>query len=208
MKIVIVGAGNQGSIVADALAAAHESGASARAIGFVDEQREGSFAALPILGKTSALETIEHDAVIVAIGDNAVRRRVIDELLARGETLAIARHPFSSIAPTAIIEPGVMISAGVIVAPNARIGLGALLNTKASIDHDTNIGRCAHISCGATVAGRIDIGDEVLIGAGATVLSGCSVGARSIVGAGAVVVRDVPADVVAFGNPARVRRSR
>ena len=42
------------------------------------------------------------------------------------------------------------------------------------------------------------------IGTGAVILGGIEIGARSIVGAGAVVTRDVPADSVVAGNPARI----
>ena len=45
------------------------------------------------------------------------------------------------------------------------------------------------------------------IGSGATILSNVTIGERAIVGAGSVVTRDVPADTIVAGNPARVRRS-
>ncbi len=50
----------------------------------------------------------------------------------------------------------------------------------------------------------IVIGDNVWLGGGAIVLPGVTIGANTVVGAGAVVVRDLPPDVVAVGNPARV----
>ncbi len=52
----------------------------------------------------------------------------------------------------------------------------------------------------------IVIGDNVWLGGGAIVLPGVTIGANTVVGAGAVVVRDLPPDVVAVGNPARVVR--
>lgn len=45
------------------------------------------------------------------------------------------------------------------------------------------------------------------IGSGATILSNLTIGENSIVGAGSVVTRDVPANVIVAGNPARVLRS-
>jgi acetyltransferase-like isoleucine patch superfamily enzyme len=45
------------------------------------------------------------------------------------------------------------------------------------------------------------------IGSGATILSNVVIGENAIVGAGSVVTRDVPADVIVAGNPARVLRT-
>jgi maltose O-acetyltransferase len=53
----------------------------------------------------------------------------------------------------------------------------------------------------------IVIGDNVWLGGGVIVLPGVTIGENTVVGAGAVVTRDLPANVVAVGNPARVVRS-
>jgi maltose O-acetyltransferase len=52
----------------------------------------------------------------------------------------------------------------------------------------------------------ITVSDDVWLGGGVIVLPGVTIGARTVVGAGAVVTTDLPADVVAVGNPARVVR--
>lgn len=57
---------------------------------------------------------------------------------------------------------------------------------------------------GLEAASPITIGDNVWIGGGAIVLPGVTIGDDSVIGAGAVVTKDVPAGVVAVGNPARV----
>jgi maltose O-acetyltransferase len=53
----------------------------------------------------------------------------------------------------------------------------------------------------------ISIGDNVWLGSGAIVLPGITIGANTVVGAGSVVTRDLPAGVVAVGNPARFVRT-
>jgi len=53
----------------------------------------------------------------------------------------------------------------------------------------------------------ITIGDNVWLGGGVIVCPGVTIGANSVIGAGAVVTRDVPAGVLAVGNPARVIRT-
>lgn len=52
----------------------------------------------------------------------------------------------------------------------------------------------------------IQIDDNVWIGARCIVLKGVHIGARSIIAAGSVVTKDIPADVIAGGNPAKVIR--
>ena len=52
----------------------------------------------------------------------------------------------------------------------------------------------------------IHIGSNVWIGAHSVILPGVTIGENSVIGAGSIVTRDIPANVVAFGNPCRVMR--
>jgi maltose O-acetyltransferase len=52
----------------------------------------------------------------------------------------------------------------------------------------------------------VTIGEECWIGGHATICPGVTIGDRSVIGAGAVVTKDIPADSLAVGNPARVIR--
>lgn len=53
----------------------------------------------------------------------------------------------------------------------------------------------------------ITVGNNVWLGGGVIILPGVSIGENTVVGAGAVVTKDLPANVVAVGNPARVVRT-
>lgn len=52
----------------------------------------------------------------------------------------------------------------------------------------------------------VHIGRNCWIGAGAVIMPGVTIGDNSVVGAGSVVTKDIPANVVAYGNPCRVAR--
>ncbi len=52
----------------------------------------------------------------------------------------------------------------------------------------------------------VHIGRNCWIGAGALILPGVTIGDNTVIGAGSVVTKDIPANVVAFGNPCRVVR--
>lgn len=59
---------------------------------------------------------------------------------------------------------------------------------------------------GLESAKPITIGKGVWFGGGVTVLPGVTVGDRAVIGAGSVVVKDIPPNVVAVGNPCKVIR--
>lgn len=56
--------------------------------------------------------------------------------------------------------------------------------------------------------GTVDIGDNVLIGANATILAGVRIGNNAIVASGTVVSKDVPENMMAFGNPMQLKKRR
>ena len=59
---------------------------------------------------------------------------------------------------------------------------------------------------GKELAAPIKIGNNVWIGGGAIICPGVTIGDNTTIGAGSVVVKDIPANVVAVGNPCRVIR--
>jgi acetyltransferase-like isoleucine patch superfamily enzyme len=95
------------------------------------------------------------------------------------------------------------------VSSSVRIGRHCLLAAGVSVaDYDGHPVDAARRRAGeptpADSIRPVVIGDDVWVGANATILKGVHVGDRSVVAASAVVTRDVPADVVVAGNPARV----
>ena len=145
---------------------------------------------------------------LVAIGGALGNIRVgINQIFRKhGVKLEPLIHKNASVCPTAKLGDGVQILAGCIVGPEAVIGEATILNHKASVDHECVIGKGVHLAPGATLCGLVNLEDNVMIAAGATVISRIKIGANTIVGAGSVVTKDLPSNVVAYGNPAKVIR--
>ena len=112
----------------------------------------------------------------------------------------------SVVARSTALGAGVYVNAGCTIGGQARLGDFVIVNRSSSIGHHTRIGDFVSIGPGVVLAGRIRVGRGVLVGAGAVVLPDIEIGENAIVGAGSVVTRNVPADSVVAGNPARALR--
>jgi len=117
-------------------------------------------------------------------------------------------HPTASVSRSALLGPGSQILALSVVAADTRLGEACIVNHRAVVDHECTLGDGVHLAPASTICGCVTLGQNVMVGAGAIVLPRISIGADTIVGAGAVVTHDLPCGVVAFGNPATVRRQR
>jgi len=206
MRIVIVGAGGHGHVVADALLAAANAGSEWEPVGYVDDNPAlvgRTLLGLPVLGFIDSLARLPHDGVVVAIGDNERRRSIFAQLEKRGERFGTARHPHAVVAAGVTVGAGTMICAGVIVNPCAIIGSNVILNTACTIDHHSRIADHVHVGPGVHVGGTVTVNTAALVGIGATVMPGRTIGAGSVVGAGALVQQDVADATVVVGVPAR-----
>ena len=159
---------------------------------------------VPVRGPISAALESGCSHAIIAIGDNATRRRIAEELPLQWTT---AVHPFSSVHPGVRLGEGTVVFAGSIVQPGADIGAHVILNTKASVDHHCRVGDYAHIAV-AHLGGGASIGKGVFMALGCIVLPGIYVGDWATVGAGAVVTRNVEAGLTVVGVPARAREAK
>jgi len=209
VRVLILGAGGHAQVVADILLQARVAGASAHPIGFLDDDPAlvgTAIMGLPMLGTIVQLDEFDHDAVIVAIGDNRTRAHLFESVQAQGEQIVNAIHPAAVLAPDVRLGEGVMICAGVVVNTGTVIGDNVILNTGCTVDHHNRIGNHAHIAPGVHLGGDVTIGEGTLVGIGASVIPQRTIGAWSVIGAGSVVTKDIPDYAMAAGVPALVIR--
>lgn len=209
-QVLLIGAGGHAQVIADLMFRAHEAGAAALPIGYLDDNQalRGEYLlGLPVLGSIEELGTLRYDSVLIAIGDNQARRRLYDRLLAAGASFATARHPSAVIAPATTLGAGSVVCAGAILGTGAQVGPNVILNTRCTVDHHCHIGAHSHIAPGVTLGGAVQVSEGALVGIGATVMPQRRIGAWSTVGAGALVCTDLEQHTVAVGIPARALRN-
>ena len=139
--------------------------------------------------------------IIVSIGVNAIRKKVVEKLTGEFGT---AIHPSAIVSPSAKIGEGTVVMAGAIINADAVIGKHCIINTGASVDHECVIGDYCHIAPHATLCGQVHVGEGSMVGVGACVIPCKNIGSWCTIGAGAAVVKDIPDGVTAVGVPAKV----
>lgn len=166
---------------------------------FDDDSSITKFVNREVLTYDSALK--QDEKIIVAIGNNHIRKKVVDRV----------KHNFgTAIHSTAVVDRSVLIGDGSQLVHNSIIQAGTIIgehciiNTGASIDHDCTIGDFCHIAPGATLCGNVTIGEGTLIGAGSTIIPGIKIGQWCTIGAGTVVINDVPDNAMVVGNPGKI----
>lgn len=159
---------------------------------------------LPVLSDPAVYEPRRGDGVLLAIGIPGVRRRVADDLLARGAEFLTLIHPTATVCATAEIGPGSILCPNAIVSDSARLGRCVLVNYHASLAHDSSAGDFAVLSPYSALAGGATIGDDVFLGLHATVGPGVTVGSRSKVAANSCALHDSAADSLVHGVPGRI----
>lgn len=161
-------------------------------------------AIVELLGYEVRRNSGAYDEAIISIGSNEIRRKVTNAINVGRYITAI--HPMAIVSPRAVIGDGTVIMQGAIIQSSAHIGSHCIVNTGASVGHDCVMSDYVHVAPHATLAGNVCVGEGTWIGAGTVVRQGVSVGTNCMIGAGSVVVRDIPDNVVAYGNPCRIVR--
>lgn len=200
-ELLIIGASGHGKVVADIALRLNKW----ENISFLDDNTSlKTVMGLPVIGRSrDAYKYIDKFEIVVAIGNNHIRKKIQDGLTIKGGVLATLVHPSAIISAGVDIGVGSVIMAGVVVNPCTEIGQGCIVNTSSSLDHDNDLDDYVHISPGVHLSGNVKVGNCTWIGVGATVSNNISICDDCVIGAGGVVVKDIKTSGTYMGVPVR-----
>lgn len=202
--VAVIGAGGHAKVVISTLRAVGHT-----VVGAFDDdpkKRGSTLLGVKVLGVTADLANTEYRAAVIAVGDNATRRNLAQRIKVV-EWITVV-HPAAFVDPSVKLGRGTVVFAGSVIQPDSVVGDHVIVNTGSTVDHDCVVADFAHIAPGVHLAGETQLGTGALLGIGVVVKPGCRIGEWTIVGAGGVVVKDLPANITAFGVPAAPRLVR
>lgn len=204
-KLLLIGGGGHCHSVLDCVLSLNEY----EEVGIIDTTA-GSYLGVPVIGDDEDIPRLcsegwtEAFVSVGSVGNTNTRRRLYRMIKEMGLNVP------TLIDPTAIIGKGVTIGEGsfvgkrTVINSGSLVGVCAIINTGAVIEHDCMIGDFAHISPGTVLCGHVSVGNDAFVGAGSTVRQLIKIGEKSLIGAGSVLVKDIPFNVKAYGNPCKV----
>lgn len=174
-RLLVVGAGGHGRSVAEAA----ELSGQFEVVGFLDDSMPAGETVLgvSVLGPVASMahHRAAADQAIVAIGNNAVREKLMQQLAAAGFKWATVVHPRAIVSPSAVLGAGSAVMAGAIVGTEARLGVVSIVNCGAVVDHHATVEDFGHLGVSASMAGGTVLGRGAWMQAGAALGYGVKV---------------------------------
>jgi maltose O-acetyltransferase len=149
-----------------------------------------------------------HDLNATREREQAVRRRIMTELLGSGGDSVWMQPPFyCDYGSNIYLGERVYFNFNCVVLDVCEVKIGDFTSFGPAVQiytgtHPLN----AELRRTQEFGKPVSIGSDVWVGGGAIILPGVTIGSKSVIGAGSVVTKDVPDGVVAAGNPCRIIR--
>lgn len=177
-KLLLVGAGGFGRVVSELARQTYD-------CAFIDDAAEigTTICDIPVIGRTVDLQALfaEYKNLIVAIGNNSVRRRIYGMAKRIGYGFPNLISPSAYISPYAELGWGCVVLNNAVVQNGSTVGNGVLLNPGVEIHHDCAVGDYTLIytnsvvRTGAKVGGLVRIGSNITICNNAVVPDGADI---------------------------------
>jgi sugar O-acyltransferase (sialic acid O-acetyltransferase NeuD family) len=188
-RLLVVGAGGHGRSVAEAAVLSDQF----EVVGFLDDGLPIGTSVLNVVVLGSIASVSQHlaatDQAIVAIGNNALREKLLLQLNEACFEFATVIHPRAIVSPTASLGAGSAVMAGAVLGTEASLGVGTIVNCVAVVDHQAKVEDYGHLGVNASMSGGTVLGRNAWMQAGAAIGYGVSVPPGSILEPGITVLK-------------------
>lgn len=152
--LIIIGMGGHSKVVADI---ARLNGY--KILGYLDDVEPVCPHHELYLGRIDTLPSWVKDnlSFVVAIGNNLVRKAIVENYKNLNLDYVKLIHPAACIGSNVEILSGTVVMPGAIINAASKIGEHVIVNTSAVVDHDCVIGDFVHIAQGAVLAGGVTV---------------------------------------------------
>jgi sugar O-acyltransferase (sialic acid O-acetyltransferase NeuD family) len=203
-QVYIINAGGFGRTIASLAESDAACGVEWEIKGFLDDrefpQRVGE--TWPVLNSPMKHRYEPGQIIVAALGDPFLREQYTCALDEQGAD-------FMNLTPDLHKARGVRIAGGgifernTVIGADSRLGRFVIMHAFSAVGHNVTIGDFSTIGSFVFIAGDAEIGSHVMIYPHASILPGVKIGKGARIGAGSVVIKDVPASITVFGNPAK-----
>ena len=195
-EVIVIGSGGHGKVIADIIEKSGD-----KVCGFLDDGANKEVFGYPILGGTGDCAKFSDKEFIIAIGNNAIRKKIATENPELKFYTAI--HPAATISRGVEIGVGTCVMAGCVINADTKIGNHAIINSGSVVEHDNILADFVHLSPGAVLCGTVKVGECTHVGAGVTVKNNVNITSETVIGVGAAVVSDIEKAGTYCGVPAK-----
>lgn len=115
-------------------------------------------------------------------------------------------HPMAFVSKSATLNYGLQVEPQSTIAACSSIGFGVNIKRNSNIGHHSTLGAFVTINPGVTISSYVNIGNNTMIGSGVSIKNNIKIGENCIIGVGSVVVKDIPSNSIAYGNPCIVHK--
>ena len=203
--ILIYGSGGLGVEILDLVQRTYEH-KSKRPI-FVDDINFGQTVCnIDVIDFDTAISQYSGTEMIIANGEPEGRLLMFNKSKKAGFKMPAIIDDTATISNYSTIGEGSIVCAKSTIAARSMIGKNVLINIQTIVGHDVEIMDNTVLASMVNIGGASKVGDGCMLGMGVTVRPKTTIGGGSLVAFSSSVFSDLPENVIAVGNPARVSR--
>lgn len=176
--------------------------------GFLDDNADvqgQKFGGAEVLGEISEWVNYSGCQFVIAVGNPRVRQIIYKKMISIGTPAFACLVDPSAIVQAADVQigPGSIVCAGTICTVDVVIGSHVIINLNCTVGHEVVIGDFVTVAPMVAISGNVTIAANVEVGTGSSIRQGLSLEAGSMLGMGSVLTKDIKANMVFLGNPAK-----